>query len=184
MSAGDEREQAKNRPFHVTGRHQGLTAPHVAIRSAEPEAALSGPLIVVTTAFGPTGASLINPEVTFDGWPAVTLGVRAAGRDELVHLSPIHGDARKVGFEDLPAGTRCTLYCPHSGRLLERVGEVGDGSGAGYFAIYLTPRLSEGESVQISDLWGHYHSRIIDDMELISYWADALDEEEGVPPVS
>ncbi len=32
--------------------------------------------------------------------------------------------------------------------------------------------------MQLSDVWGHYHSRIIDDMELISYWADALDGED------
>jgi hypothetical protein len=29
--------------------------------------------------------------------------------------------------------------------------------------------------VMISDVWGHYHSRIIDDFELISAWA-ARDE--------
>ena len=31
--------------------------------------------------------------------------------------------------------------------------------------------------VQVSDIWGHYHSRIIDDMELISYWAAQQDGE-------
>ena len=40
-----------------------------------------------------------------------------------------------------------------------------------YFAIYLTPELSKGAAVGISDVWGHYHSRIVDDNELISYWA-------------
>jgi hypothetical protein len=25
--------------------------------------------------------------------------------------------------------------------------------------------------VMVSDIWGHYHSRIIDDFELISAWA-------------
>jgi hypothetical protein len=29
--------------------------------------------------------------------------------------------------------------------------------------------------VMISDVWGHYHSRIIDDFELISAWAAAQD---------
>lgn len=163
--------------FRVTGRHRELQEPHVAITAEENAGDFDAPLIVVSAAYGPTGESLINEEVTFDGWPAVTVGVRAAGRDELVHLSPIHGDARKKGMDDLPAGTRCELYCPKSGALLEKVGEVEDGSGAGYFAIYLTQRLSQGECVQISDVWGHYHSRIIDDMELISYWADALDQE-------
>jgi hypothetical protein len=28
--------------------------------------------------------------------------------------------------------------------------------------------------VMVSDIWGHYHSRIIDDFELISAWASRL----------
>jgi hypothetical protein len=34
--------------------------------------------------------------------------------------------------------------------------------------------------VAVSDVWGHYHSRIVDDNELISYWADhQLADDEG-----
>ena len=33
-----------------------------------------------------------------------------------------------------------------------------------------------GSMVMVSDLWGHYHSRIIDDFELISAWANKNDE--------
>ena len=54
---------------------------------------------------------------------------------------------------------------------LDLVGEVEDESGARYYAIYLTPQLSKGSMVMISDVWGHNHSRIIDDFELISAWA-------------
>lgn len=180
MASNDRNAGSDRKRFGVTGRHQEIAEPHVTIREnahvpADPEA----PLIVVTQAFGPTGESMIEPAVTFDGWPAVMVGVRGAGQQGRVYLSPIHGDARKVGMEDLPVGTRCQLFCPRSGALLQPVGDVDDGSGATYYAIYLTNRLSEGECVQISDVWGHYHSRIIDDMELISYWADSLDEADG-----
>jgi hypothetical protein len=176
---GETSSRAARRHFAVTGRHATLTTPHVAIEPATSEIDPDAPLIVVTTAFGPGGESLMNPEVRFDGWPAVTLGVRAGGLEGLVHLSPIHGDARKKGMEGLAPGTRCELYCPSSGTLLDKVGEVEDGSGASYYAIYLTPRLTNGECVQVSDVWGHFHSRIIDDMELISYWADSLDATEA-----
>ena len=84
---------------------------------------------------------------------------------------PIHGDARKVGMSGLANGTPCELYCPVSGEPLTSVGEVEDGSGATYHAIYLSEKLSEGQLVMVSNIWGHYHSRVIDDMELISYWA-------------
>jgi len=54
---------------------------------------------------------------------------------------------------------------------LDLIGDVDDGSGARYYAIYLTPQLSRGSMLTISDLWGHYHSRIVDEFELISTWA-------------
>src|SRR5690606_6247092 len=116
-------------------------------------------------------------DVTFDGYPALTLLVEAGDRRGEVHLSPIHGDQRKLGFTDIEPGTRCRLLCPVSGQPLDRIdfdqlegasgGEDGDTS---YFALYLTPQLSAGSLVAVSDTWGHYHSRIVDNFELISIW--------------
>jgi hypothetical protein len=132
-------------------------------------------LIIVNQAFGPGGDSLIGvSDVTFDGFPALSLLVRAAGREELVHLSPIHGDRRKVGMEGLPVGTKCELLCPVSKKPLPKVGHIGEGP-AEYCAIYLTPRLEAGSTIYVSDVWDHHHSRIIDNFELISAWATADD---------
>lgn len=154
------------RNFTITGRHRIVTDAHVAVENDVQ--------VVVTQAFGPRGDNLVGiSDVTFDGHPAVTVGVRAGDKDGRVHLSPIHGDLRKQGMTDIPQGTRCELYCPVSKQPLDLVGEVEDGSGARYYAIYLTPQLSRGSMVMVSDLWGHYHSRIIDDFELISAWAAA-----------
>ncbi|MCO4761510.1 MAG: hypothetical protein KC502_08410 [Myxococcales bacterium] len=148
----------------VTGRHAALADPNFSVNEEA--------VIVVSQAFGPRGDNLVGiSDATFDGYPAVTVGVRIGDREGLVHLSPIHGDTRKSGFVDIEPGTRCQLFCPVSGELLGKIGDVEDGSGAAYYALYLTDKLSAGEVVQISDVWGHYHSRIIDDMELISYWA-------------
>ena len=130
-----------------------------------------GVTVVVTQAYGPTGESLIDDKVTFDGHPAVTLKIRANGKEGLVHLSPIHGDRRKTGFTDIAPGARLELFCPRSGKPLEKMGPVDDGSGADYYAIYLTKKLSQGACVMVTDVWGHYHSRIVDDNALISYWA-------------
>ncbi len=154
------------RNFTITGRHRVVTDAHVAVENDVQ--------VVVTQAFGPNGDNLVGvSDVTFDGHPAVTIGVRAGGQEGLVHLSPIHGDSRKQGMTDIAAGTRCELFCPVSKQPLDLVGEVEDGSGARYYAIYLTPQLSRGSMVMVSDVWGHYHSRIIDDFELISAWAAA-----------
>ena len=105
-----------------------------------------GVTVVVTQAFGPTAASLVGvSDVVFDGYPAVSLLVKTPdGREGMVHLSPIHGDRRKAGFTDIPPGTRCDLACPVTGKPLDRLGPVDDGSGASYYAIYLTQRLSKG----------------------------------------
>jgi len=158
------------RNLKITGKHRAGTGPHIVVENDV--------VVVITQAYGPAGDSLIGIEdVEFDGHPAVTVKIRAGGREGLLHLSPIHGDARKKGFTDIPVGTRCELLCPVSNRPLDVVGEVEDGSGARYFAIYLTPQLSRGSMVMVSDLWGHYHSRIIDDFELISAWAAAHDDE-------
>lgn len=156
------------RNLRITGKHRTVTGSHVAVQQPTDAEVV----VIVTQAYGPQGHNLVGiSDVKFDGHPAVTLGIRAEGREGLVHLSPIHGDGRKQGLTDIPAGTRCELFCPVSKQPLDVVGEVEDGSGARYYAIYLTPQLSRGSMVMVSDVWGHYHSRIIDDFELISAWA-------------
>jgi hypothetical protein len=156
---------AKN--LTLTGAHRSAgVEPHVTIRGDA--------LVIVTQAYGPAGDQLVGiSDVSFDGYPAVTLKVVADGREGLVHLSPIHGDSRKAGFTDIPEGTKCRLFCPVSGRPLDPVDRD---ERADYFAIYLTDRLHRGEHVALSDVWGHYSSHIIDNSELISTWAAAADE--------
>jgi hypothetical protein len=129
--------------------------------------------LVVTQAFGPGGDNLVGfSDVKFNGYPAVTLLLRTPdGREGLVHLSPIHGDKRKTGFIDITPGTRCELLCPVTKRPLDKLGPVDDGSGATYYALYLTPKLSRGHAVAVTDIWDHFHSRIVDDEAVISYWA-------------
>lgn len=156
------------RNLRITGKHLAVSGSHVAVAPTSE----NDVVVIVTQAYGPQGHNLVGiSDVQFDGHPAVTVGIRAAGKEGQVHLSPIHGDGRKQGLTDIPPGTRCELFCPVSGQPLDVVGEVEDGSGARYYAIYLTPQLSRGSMVMVSDLWGHYHSRIIDDFELISAWA-------------
>lgn len=159
------------RNISITGRHRTLTGSHLAVKAAHDVT------VIVTQAFGPRGDNLVGiSDVQFDGHPAITLGIRVDGRDGRVHLSPIHGDGRKTRPFQISHGARVELFCPVSNQPLDLVGEVGDGTGARYFAIYLTPQLSRGSMVMVSDLWGHHHSRIIDDFELISAWAACHEE--------
>ncbi len=144
--------------------------------SGGPEASLTiedDVIIVVNQAYGPKGDNLVGVgDVRFDGFAAVTVLVRAADREELVHLSPIHGDGRKQGMEGLAEGTKCQLLCPISKEPLPVVGKVDEGT-AEYCAIYLTPKLDDGSTIYVSDTWGHHHSRIVDNNEMISLWVAA-----------
>lgn len=132
-----------------------------------------GVTVVVTQAFGPTGANLVGlSDVKFDGYAAVSLLVRTAdGKEGLVHLSPIHGDRRKAGFTDIKPGSKLTLLCPVSKKPLDKLGPVDDGSEADYYCIYLTAKLDPSACVMVTDVWDHYHSRIVDDNAVVSYWS-------------
>ena len=157
--------------LRVTGQHKAMGEHHVDVIGD------LDVVVVVTQAYGPRGDNLVGiAGVEFDGHPAVTLGIQAGDRSGQVHLSPIHGDSRKEGLTDIAAGTVCTLSCPVSGLPLDLVGDVEDGTDAKYYALYLTPQLSRGSMVMISNVWGHYHSRIVDNFELISAWAATHDD--------
>jgi len=130
--------------------------------------------VIVTQAFGPRGDSLMNEKVRFDGQRSIALLVRANGQEGMVYLSPIHGDPRKSGFT-VPNGTKCELICPTSNLPLDRLPDVKSDGGTEYFAIYLTPELSEGAVVGMSNVWGHHHSRVIDHFELISVYLASLE---------
>ena len=155
--------------LHVTGQHKAVAVPSVDVLDDHSD---DDVLVVITQAYGPRGDNLVGISgVEFDGHPAVTLGIEADGRRGQVHLSPIHGDGRKAGMIDIAPGTVCKLFCPVSGEPLDELGPVEDGTGAIYYAIYLTPALSKGSIVMVSNVWGHYHSRIVDNFEIISAWA-------------
>jgi len=152
----------------VTGAHDGRQSRVSVIPGATPEESI----IIVNEAYDGNGHDVVGySEEKFSGYPAVSVGVRAGDREGIVHLSPIHGDIRKRGFTDIENGTKVELFCPVCEELLDKVGDVEDGSGASYYALYLTGKRDHGAMVMISDVWGHYHSRVIDDMDVISYWA-------------
>ena len=167
-------QQSNRRKPRITGAHSVATESNVKVKEHNEDVS-----IIVTQLFGPTGANLVGiSDVTFDGYPAFTLLVKTDDKEGLVHLSPIHGDDRKLGMEDLAPGSKCQLLCPVSKKPLDQVFEVPDDQGTEYFALYLTPKLSQGSHILISNVWGHYHSRVVDNFELISSWMPSAEAEE------
>jgi hypothetical protein len=124
-------------------------------------------LVIINQAYGPNGDHLVGvQDVSFDGFPALSVYVKGGGREGMVHLSPIHGDRRKKGLA-LPSGTKCELFCPVSREPLRKVDPGTDGS-AEFYAVYLSPKLSPSSAVFISDVWDDHTSRVIDNDELVS----------------
>lgn len=161
--------------MEITGKHKDLPADaNVKVEDVDQVK------IVVTQAYGPKGDQLVGiSDQAFDGYPALTLLVRAGDRTGQVHLSPIHGDNRKAGFTDIPVGTKLELLCPVSEEPLEVMESIEGDIGGDYCALYLTKALSKGSMIMVSNVWGHYHSRIVNEFELISYWASKEDELKG-----
>lgn len=158
--------------MEITGKHKDLPKnANVKVEDADQVK------IVVTQAYGPDGDQVVGiSDQAFDGYPALTLLVRADGKEGQVHLSPIHGDNRKAGFTDIAVGTKLELLCPVSKKPLEIVESIEGEVGGDYCALYLTSALSKGSMIMVSNVWGHYHSRVVNEFELISYWASRDDD--------
>lgn len=165
----------RRRKLRITGAHAVATITNVKVEDVMDEVS-----IIVTQLFGPKGDNLVGvSDVTFDGYPAFTLLVKAAGSEGMVHLSPIQGDDRKVGMEDLAPGTKCELFCPVSGAPLDKLLDVPENLDTDYFSLYLTPELTTASSISISNEWNHYHSRVVDNNDLISSWEHESDNEDS-----
>lgn len=135
-----------------------------------------GYVVVVTHAYGPNGEDLMAYEgPSFSGEPGVGLKVKQGEEEAMVFLSPFFGDPSKETEGDFKAGERCELYCPESGARLDPIPGIESESGASYYAIYLSSRLSEGELVAVSDIWGDTNSRILSEGELLKLYADIED---------
>ena len=128
--------------------------------------------IVVTQAFDGHGNNLVRADgPSFDDFPGVSLWVELPdGRSGEVTLSPIHGDPRKSGFIDVPDNTLCKLSGLEGGKPLHPDESCSCGKGT-YHRIYLSPKLKDGETALICDVWGCLRSRVVDDSEMLS-WVD------------
>lgn len=135
-----------------------------------------GFVVVVTRAFGPDGEDLIAHDgPDFSGAPGVKLLVRQGDVEEEVVLSPYYGDPGKVCDAPFEDGKPCELLCPESKKPLDKIPGMSTEDGGDYYAIYLTPKLQEGELVAVNNIWGNTNSRIMSEDELLLLLADAED---------
>ncbi len=137
-----------------------------------------GFVIVVTRAFGPNGEDLIDYDgPKFSGEPGVKLLVKQGDLEGEVILSPYYGDNSKQSSVQFDEGKKCQLFTPN-GTPLDKIPIPASDDGGEYFAIYLTERLDEGESVAVNDVWGNYGSKLLGETEILALYADASEGEE------
>lgn len=136
-----------------------------------------GYLVVVTRAFGPDGEDLMAYDgPKFSGAPGIKLLVRQGDIEDEVFLSPYYGDPDKKFDAPFEEGKPCELLCPESEEPLDKIPGMTSDDGGEYFAIYLTPRLKDGELVAVNNVWGNTNSRIMSEDEMLLLLAEGEEE--------
>ncbi len=133
-----------------------------------------GFVVVVTRAFGPGGEDLMAPDgPKFSGSPGVKLLVKQGDIEDEVILSPYYGDPAKIHEAPFEDGEPCELFCPDSGTPLDKIPGMSTDDGGEYYAVYLTPKLKDGELVAVSNIWGNTNSRLMSEDEMLLMLAEA-----------
>lgn len=139
-----------------------------------------GYIVVVTQAYGPNGEDLMDRDGRkFSGEPGVKLRVTQGDKTADVVLSPFFGDPAKYTSEDFEDGERCVLTCPDSGEPLDKIRGMGNETTGDFYAVYLTPKLGDGELVAVNDVWGVTNSRMLSEGELLNLYAESEPIEES-----
>lgn len=128
--------------------------------------------IIVTQAFCPNGHNLVGHGThSFDGYPGICLLVKDGDREGLVELSPFHGDHSKHGPE-FPDGVKVQVLCPVCRCAFEVISPCTCDHGE-LRSIYLSPKRQSAHLMAVCDVWGCYHSRVIDNNEIFSEFVDS-----------
>jgi hypothetical protein len=130
--------------------------------------------VFITQAFCPEGHDLVAyAGPLFHGFPGPTLrlaGPGIAGDDDLLTLSPMHGDSGKEGAEEVVWGDRYRLGCPVCDVELTSIGPCDCGLGE-LHALDLLPR-GGGEIAAVCDVAGCRRSRLVDGLEVLAVFQD------------
>lgn len=130
-----------------------------------------GAFIIVAQAFCPRGHDLVAvPGPLFDGFPGISVRVQGVGIDEVVTLSPMHGDGRKEGGETIAAGTRCSMSCPVCDVELPSIGRC-DCQAGELHSVDLVSK-GGGEIAALCDVAGCRRSRVADGLEILALFQE------------
>ena len=116
---------------------------------------------IVTAAFCCNGHNLIgdeNPRI--DGLSTIHLRAHSGTAGEVdLYLSPIQGDGRVTGGDEIPQDELLDIVCPVCGTSFEVVAPCYCRHGM-FVAIYLNPDCEYREAIVVCNSWGCKHSFI------------------------
>ncbi|NOZ13536.1 MAG: hypothetical protein GXO69_07800 [Acidobacteria bacterium] len=115
---------------------------------------------IVVSAFCCNGHPLVSEEnPCIDDLATIHLRVRSTTGETDLYLSPIQGDPRVMGGDQIPEGELLDVFCPVCGASFEAVAPCYCRHGM-FIAIYLKPDCQYREAVVICNSWGCKHSFI------------------------
>ncbi len=128
--------------------------------------------VVITQAFCRNGHNLVgrSPE-EFDGFPGISLWVESGEDSGEVVVSAIHGDHRKRG-KTFPEGAKLSIQCPECKEEFETLTKCHCSDHGMLRKIYLTPKATDAHIIAVCDIWGCPLSRVIDNYEMFSEFAE------------
>jgi len=137
---------------------------------------LDGVVAILTQVFCPNGHNLVESStVTFDDHQGVSLLVNDGYDEDVVVVSPFHGDPRKAHSIAFRIGAKLEIACPICKTPFEVLLPCSCGKGE-LVGLFLSPALKESQVAAVCNVWGCPRSRIIDNWQIISQFVNSEEE--------
>jgi hypothetical protein len=140
---------------------------------------VDGVIAILTQVFCPNGHNLVdNTSVTFNDQKGISLLVNDGEHEDVVVVSPYHGDPRKAHAIAFRIGDKLALSCPICKEKFPTIVSCSCGKGD-LVGLYLTPALTDSHIAAVCNVWGCPRSRIVDNWQIISQFVDAQENSEA-----
>ncbi len=134
-------------------------------------------IAILTQVFCPNGHNLVElSAVSFDDHQGISLLVDDGQEEDVVVVSPFHGDPRKAHSVAFKIGSKLSLSCPVCREPFKVLLPCSCGQGD-LVGLFLSPTLNESQVAAVCNVWGCPRSRIIDKWQIISQFVEEEEKE-------
>ncbi|MFO7655841.1 MAG: hypothetical protein R6W78_02135 [Bacteroidales bacterium] len=125
---------------------------------------------VVTSAYCPSGCSIIDNEYPINGYPGLRIQFKRPGMEGEFIISAIEGDFEKIVLSgDLKDGVKDDLFCPHCGAAFEKLVNCGCQPDSDMVVIGLTPALDFNNSITFCNVTGCNNGAFVESGTIIRH---------------